>query len=106
VTYDVILTDPAREDLLDLYSFVLERELDRDGGDLSLAGRAYDAVLAAIATLGRTPFTCRRADEDLSLRELVEPFGATGYVVLFEVDARATVIVSAVRHQRQAGYAR
>jgi plasmid stabilization system protein ParE len=106
VIYEVILTDAAREDLIVLYRFVLEREMELEGGDLSLAGHAYDEILAAISSLAKMPFICRRADQDPSARELVVPFGATGYVVLFEVDANDTVVVSAIRHQRQAGYSR
>ncbi|GAB1394795.1 hypothetical protein MASR1M60_29590 [Rhodocyclaceae bacterium] len=35
------------------------------------------------------------------LRELVIPFGAVGYVALFEIDDAETVSVLAVRHQRE-----
>lgn len=103
--YEVILTDPAREDLIVLYRFVLEREMEIDGGDLSLAGRAYDEILAAISRLAMSPFICRRADHP-SARELVVSFGASGYVVLFEVDASGKVVIAAIRHQRQIGYPR
>ena len=60
MTYDVILTEDARTDLKYLYDFVLEQELERDGGDVQLAERAYDAIDAAISALGRTPLAYRR----------------------------------------------
>jgi hypothetical protein len=48
------------------------------------------------------PFTCRKAATDSPfLRELIIPFGATGYVALFEINDAETVTVLAVRHQRE-----
>ena len=41
---------------------------------------------------------------DAFLRELVIGFGASGYVVLFEIEDAATVTVLAVRHQREDDY--
>jgi mRNA-degrading endonuclease RelE of RelBE toxin-antitoxin system len=38
------------------------------------------------------------------LRELVIPFGSSGYVMLFEIDDASTVIILAVRHQREDDY--
>jgi len=32
------------------------------------------------------PFTCRKASGDPFLRELLSPFGESGYVALFEID--------------------
>ena len=41
------------------------------------------------------------AANDPRLRELLVPFGAAGYVVLFEIEDAQTVTVLAVRHQRE-----
>ncbi|MGK2910969.1 MAG: type II toxin-antitoxin system RelE/ParE family toxin, partial [Sphingobium sp.] len=38
------------------------------------------------------------------LRELVIDFGASGYVLLFEIENSQTVTVLAVRHQREDDY--
>ena len=38
------------------------------------------------------------------LRELIIPFGASGYVALFEIDNRDCVTFLAVRHQREEDY--
>jgi len=43
VTYRVVLTAQAEEDLVRLFDFVIERDLAREGGDLELAQRALDA---------------------------------------------------------------
>lgn len=104
MTYSVLLTREAEEDLDRLFDFVLERELARDGGNLELAHEALAAVKAGLKALERFPFTCRKAANSPFLRELVIPFGNTGYVALFEVLDGKTVVVAAVRHQREDDY--
>ncbi|WP_372527632.1 type II toxin-antitoxin system RelE/ParE family toxin [Piscinibacter sp.] len=104
MTYTVLLTLEAQEDLERLFDFVLERELTREGGDLDLAAEALAAIKAGLQVLERFPFTCRKAADNPFLRELVIPFGATGYVALFEVVNSTNVVVGAVRHQREDDY--
>ena len=102
MTYRVRFTPEAEADLLRLYEFVLER----DDADLALAERALEAIKSGISTLACMPFTCRKASQAQSpfLRELLIPFGAAGYVALFEIDDAQTVTVLAVRHQRESDY--
>ncbi len=51
------------------------------------------------------PFTCRKVlPEDPFLREMVIPFGETGYVALFEIEETGLVTLLAVRHQREEDY--
>lgn len=105
MTYRVSLTHEAQADLLRLYDFILERELDRPGGgDLAIGERALAAIQHGLATLRSSPFTCRKAAESPFLRELVIPFGATGYVALFEIAGPDRVVIAAVRHQREDDY--
>ena len=104
MTYSVRLTLEAQDDLERLFDFVLERELARDGGDLELAAEALAAIKAGLQVLERFPFTCRKAAGSPFLRELVIPFGHAGYVALFEIVDRKTVVVGAVRHQREDDY--
>jgi hypothetical protein len=55
--------------------------------------------------LENSPFSYRKADVDNPfLRELVIPFGASGYVALFEIDNEHSVTILAVRHQREDDY--
>ena len=52
-------------------------------------------------------FSCSKAQGAESspfLRELLIPFGHSGYVALFEVEDSQTVAVLAVRHQREEDY--
>jgi plasmid stabilization system protein ParE len=96
--YRVRLTPEAEQDLLRLYDFLLE-------SDLAAAGRALLAIEEAFRLLAFSPFSCRKAVRaNPLLRELVIPFGSAGYVALFEIDARGTVSVLAVRHQREDDY--
>lgn len=101
MNFRVRFTPEAEADLVRLYEFIL----DRDEVDWPLAERALDAIRAGIRTLELTPFTCRKAEGGSPfLRELVIPFGAAGYVALFEIDDPQTVTVLAVRHQRESDY--
>ena len=96
--YRVRLTPEAEADLLRLYDFLLAR-------DIGAAERALQAIEEAFRLLSFSPFSCRKAlRANPLLRELVIPFGSAGYVALFEIDARDTVTVLAVRHQREDDY--
>jgi hypothetical protein len=59
---------------------------------------------AGIATLKSSPFTCRKAGNSPFLRELIIPFGRSGYVALFEIEDASTVVVLALRHQLEDDY--
>lgn len=104
MTFRVRLTRDAEADLERLFEFVLERELARDGGDLDLATESLAAIRAGIATLKSSPFTCRKAGRCPFLRELIIPFGRSGYVALFEIQDGSNVVVGAVRHQLEDDY--
>ena len=99
MSFRVRLTREAEADLERLFDFVLERELARAAGNLELAEQALRAIRAGIATLETSPFTCRKAGRSPFLRELIVPFGRSGYVALFEIVSETEVVVAAVRHQ-------
>ena len=63
MTFRVRLTRDAEADLGRLFDFLLERELFRDGGDLSLPTQAIAALQSGFATLKASPFTCRKAGQ-------------------------------------------
>ena len=110
MSFRVRLTRAAEADLDRLFDFVLERELARSSGDLELAAQAITAIRAGIATLKSSPFTCRKAGPNPLLRELIIPFGRTGYVgrsgyvALFEIVDATEVAVAAIRHQLEDDY--
>ena len=104
MSFKLRLTRQAEADLERLFDFILERELARDGGDWMLPEQALAALRAGIATLQSSPFTCRKAGQSALLRELIIPFGRTGYVALFEIEDASNVVVLAVRHQLEDDY--
>jgi plasmid stabilization system protein ParE len=99
VTYKARLTAEALEDLDRLYEFLLKRDLDE-------AERALAAIERALALLAYSPYSCRKAllQKNPRWRELLIPFGHSGYAALFEIDDDRTVTVTAVRHQREEDY--
>lgn len=104
MSFRVRLTRDAEAYLERLFDFVVERELAREGGDLGLAEQAPAAIRAGFATLKTSPFTCRKAGQSPFLRELIIPFGRSGYVALFEIEGASDVVVAAVRHQLEEDY--
>jgi plasmid stabilization system protein ParE len=104
VSFRVRLTREAEADLDRLFDFVIQREIARGGGHLALAGQALNAIRAGFATLRTSPFTCRKAGQSPFLRELIIPFGRSGYVALFEIESATSVVVLAVRHQLEDDY--
>jgi len=104
VSFRVRLTREAAEDLAQLFDVVLERELQRHDGDLELVERALQAIKDGMSTLRTSLFTCRKAGQSPFVRELVIPFGRSGYVALFEIIDAEDVVVTAVRHQLEDDY--
>lgn len=104
MSFRIRLTREAEADLDRLFDFVLERELARDGGDLSLAEQALVAIRAGFTTLKASPFTCRKAGQSPFLRELIILFVRSGCVALFEIEGAADVVITAVRLQLEDDY--
>lgn len=100
MSYCIRFTLEAEDDLMRLFVFLLEQ-------DIGTAEKAETAIYKAIELLEFFPFSCRKAgdDEHNSLvRELLIPFGGTGYVALFKIENNETVTIIAVRHQREDDY--
>ena len=94
MSFRVRFTRGAKEDLRRLFEFLAER-------DIAAARRARKAIAKSIDFLTDFPWSCRKAIPDNPfVRELVIPFGGTGYVALFEIDDKGVTIL-AVRHQRE-----
>ncbi len=96
----VRFTAEAEADMLRLFDFLLER-------DVAAAASAELAIAKALELLEIFPFSCRKAaggGGSTFLRELIIPFGNSGYVALFEIEAGSHVTILAVRHQREDDY--
>ncbi|HTH80544.1 MAG TPA: type II toxin-antitoxin system RelE/ParE family toxin [Ramlibacter sp.] len=102
MTWTVSLTKEAKDDLARLERFLEQAAVQ--SGDFELPLRAVDAILSEFAILERNPYTCRKTGHDPRERELVIPFGKSGYVALFHIVGAGEIVVSAVRHQREDDY--
>jgi plasmid stabilization system protein ParE len=102
VSFLVRYSASARDDLKRLYAHLLERAIHAE--DLDLGQRALDAIADAIASLSRSPFIYRKSGTTPFLREMLIPFGSSGYVALFEIEDETTVTILAVRHQLEDDY--
>ena len=92
----------ARDDLKRLYEYLLDRVTTVE--DLDLAERALGTIIDSVDSLGRSPFIYRKAGPSPFLREVLIPFGHSGYVALFEIEDASTVTILAVRHQLEDDY--
>lgn len=97
MSFGVVYSATARADLVRLYGFLVDRAATAE--DLALAERALGTATSAVDRLSDSPFIYRKAGSSPFLRELVIPFGAAGFVALFEIEDSATVTILAVRHQ-------
>ncbi len=101
--FEVRYTDSAREDLLRLFDFLLDRA--KTAEDFDSAQLAVDVIRDAVErSLSRTPFVYRKATDSPFLRELLIPFQGTGYVALYEIEDASHVTVLALRHQLEDDY--
>lgn len=101
MSYRVRFTEEAETDLVRLYEFILAR----DEADWAGAERALTAIRNGLHSLALTPFSFRKATPNNPfLRELLIPFGASGYVALYEIEPEETITILAVRHQREDDY--
>ncbi len=103
MSFVVRFSPGAEEDLLRLFDFLLDRAKVLE--DLQVAESAIVAIQSAIQHhLTATPYSFRKAGKSSTRRELIIPFGASGYVALYEIASPSLVIVLAVRHQREEDY--
>jgi plasmid stabilization system protein ParE len=96
--FEVRYTDSARDALLRLFDFLLDRAQTIE--DFDAAQLVIDSLTNEIEShLHRTPFIYRKAGPSPFLRELVVSVHHTGYVALYEIEDSVTVNILAVRHQ-------
>ena len=95
MSFQLRVSEAAQKDLERLFEFLA-------ANDFQAAVRARAAIEKAYDFAETMPFACRKADQSNPfLRELVIPFGAAGYVALFEVENNEQVTILAMRHQRE-----
>jgi len=103
MSFTVELSPTAEADLERLFDFLLDRAETTE--ELDRAQAAIDTIRATTQhQLAVTPYSFRKAAQNPAQRELIIPFGGTGYVALYEIVTTSKVVVLAVRHQREEDY--
>ena len=98
MSFKLRYTISARDDITRLYKFLLEK-------DFPTAEKAIDKIINTIENLKEFPFATRKTiGDNARRRELLIPFGSSGYIALIEIEDAETVSILAVRHQREDDY--
>ncbi len=93
----LIFTPAALAGIQRAYRFLAEKDADA-------ARAAANAIRKQAAILQKFPHAGRPADDlEPEYKELLMPFGASGYVLVYEIYADC-IVVLALRHQKEAGY--
>ena len=98
--FKVEFTSEADADLDRLFDFLLERAQTVE--DAMRTYKAVEAIRAvANSHLSTTPYSYRKVGQRPTLREIIVPFGSTGYVLRFDIRTPKLVLVIGARHQRE-----
>jgi plasmid stabilization system protein ParE len=100
MSFAVEFAQGAEDDLVRLYDFLLNRAETLE--ELDMADEALKVIRqAALSHLSTTPYSYRRVGARSTLRELIIPFGTTGYILRFDIRSPELVLVIGARHQRE-----
>ncbi|MBV8501438.1 MAG: type II toxin-antitoxin system RelE/ParE family toxin [Paucibacter sp.] len=100
MSYAVEFTQGAEDDLIRLYDFLLNRAETLE--ELEVADEAINVIRqAALSHLTTTPYSYRKVGARSTLRELIIPFGKTGYILRFDIRSPELVLVIGARNQRE-----
>lgn len=94
----IIVTEGAAKGMERCRSFLAEK-------NPNAAKKAAQAISYHFSILKTEPETGRSIDEIPDLRELIIPFGNSGYIALYRFDEKSGLVyVLAFQHQKEAGY--
>lgn len=100
MSYAVEFTQGAEDDLVRRYGYLLDRAETLE--ELDVAEEAVKAIRqAALSHLSTTPYSYRKVGAQSTLRELIIPFGKTGYILRFDIRSPELVLVIGARHERE-----
>ena len=100
MSYAVEFTQGAEDDLVRLYGHLLDRAGTLE--ELDLADVAVRVIRpGALSHLSTLPYSYRKVGAQSTLRELIIPFGTTGYILRFDIRSPELVLVIGARHQRE-----
>lgn len=94
----VIITETASQGLERCRKFITEK-------NSHAASRASQLIRQKLTLLESEPEIGRPLEDIAELRELLIPFGSSGYIALYHFDLSQDLIyILAFRHQKEAGY--
>ncbi len=94
----IVLSKSALSKLNQIKKFYAQR-------DPKIGDRAVDIIEAAFMSLLDSPEIGRPFEGSFLRRELIIPFGKTGFVSLYEIDRDTNrIVIVALRHQREEGF--
>ena|SRR5690625_445708 len=94
----VIVTETATQGLERCRQFLAEKAPEA-------SQNASSAIAKQLESLEQNPDIGRPLPDDKKLRELIIPYGNSGYVALYRYEPEhSTVYILAFRHQKEAGY--
>ncbi|MDP1575120.1 MAG: type II toxin-antitoxin system RelE/ParE family toxin [Coxiellaceae bacterium] len=94
----IIITQGAALGLERCRSFLMEK-------NGAAATRAAEAIKRSFSILQAEPEIGRPLEDLPELRELIIPFGGSGYVALYRYEVKtSSLYILAFRHQKEAGY--
>lgn len=100
MSYAVECTQGAEDDRVRLYDFLLDSA--ETFTELNVTDEAVKAIRQpALSYLSTTPYSYRKVGARPTLRELIIPFGTTGYILRFDIRSPELVIVIGARNQRK-----
>lgn len=103
MSFTVEIAPTGEADLERLFDFLIDQAETSE--ELDRAQAAIDAIRATVRhRLAITPYSFRKAAQNPAQRELIIPFGGTGYVALYEIVSTSKVVILAVRHQLEEDY--
>ena len=72
---------------------------------LTASKKATSAIRLALRSIAQYPESCRVVQENTAMRELIIPFGDSGYISLYEYDPETgTVTLHTIKHQKEDDY--
>ena len=93
----IVWTPQAIQNVQERYAFLFDK-------DVNAASNMASLVLEHVQKLENLPQMGRPSyDLEPEHRELLIPFGMSGYILLYEV-LKDTILVLAFRHQKEVGY--
>ena len=96
--YLVLWSESALAGLQRVYSFLAEKNEDA-------AVAAFKTIRQAALLLETFPEAGRPVDDlDPEHRELLIPFGGSGYLALYEMRKNNVLLLLSLKHQKESGY--